>query len=132
MKKFTIEEIKKYIESQDSMGDMLYNLSEDNIIEANKPNGSELKTFLEDHIDIIEKLIYDTFNNGELFDDFMEENPIGGFHIEPDGSVTPKSEIGISFQFQEDECEDFMNEDGSDPETIIIGGRVLEYITFNI
>ena len=34
-KTFTIEEIKNYILSQDSMGDILYNLSVKNIIQAN-------------------------------------------------------------------------------------------------
>lgn len=34
---FTIEEIRKYILSQDSMGDILYNLKEENIIQANEP-----------------------------------------------------------------------------------------------
>jgi len=33
--KFTIEEIKTYLLSKDSMGDILYFLSEKNIIEAN-------------------------------------------------------------------------------------------------
>lgn len=36
MKTFTIEEIRKYLLSQDSMGDMLYNLKEENIIKANQ------------------------------------------------------------------------------------------------
>lgn len=31
MKKYTIEEFRAYLLSQDSMGDMLYNLSEENI-----------------------------------------------------------------------------------------------------
>jgi hypothetical protein len=35
--KFTIEEIRAYLLSQDSFGDVLYNLNEANIIEANKP-----------------------------------------------------------------------------------------------
>jgi len=35
MEKFTIEEIRKYIESCDSMGDILYNLSSEKIREAN-------------------------------------------------------------------------------------------------
>jgi hypothetical protein len=34
---FTIEEIRKYLLSQDSMGDILYNLSAQKIIEANEP-----------------------------------------------------------------------------------------------
>jgi len=36
-KTFTIEEIRKYILSQDSMGDILYNLKEENIIQVNEP-----------------------------------------------------------------------------------------------
>ena len=35
--KFTIQEIKNYLLSQDSLGDIHYNLSEKNIIEANDP-----------------------------------------------------------------------------------------------
>lgn len=31
MKKYTVEEIREYLLSQDSMGDILYNLSEENI-----------------------------------------------------------------------------------------------------
>lgn len=34
---FSIPEIKKYIESQESRGDILYFLSEENIIKANQP-----------------------------------------------------------------------------------------------
>lgn len=34
---FSIEEIRKYILSQDSMGDILYNLKAEKIIEANLP-----------------------------------------------------------------------------------------------
>ena len=34
---FTIDEIKKYILSQDSLGDVLYNLSVSKILEANEP-----------------------------------------------------------------------------------------------
>jgi len=37
MTTFTVEEIRKYLLKQDSMGDILYNLSEENIIAANKP-----------------------------------------------------------------------------------------------
>jgi len=33
---FTIDEIRKYILSQDSLGDILYNLSASKIIEANE------------------------------------------------------------------------------------------------
>ena len=38
---FTIEEIRKYILSQDSMGDILYNLSASKIIEANEPEEND-------------------------------------------------------------------------------------------
>jgi len=37
-RKFTIEEIRNYILKQDSLGDVLYNLTEEKIIEANKCN----------------------------------------------------------------------------------------------
>ena len=38
---FTIEEIRKYILSQDSLGDVLYNLKAEKIIEANEPEDEE-------------------------------------------------------------------------------------------
>ncbi len=34
---FTIEQIKNYLLKQDSLGDVLYNLSEKNILKANEP-----------------------------------------------------------------------------------------------
>jgi hypothetical protein len=39
--KFSIEEIKNYIMSQDSMGDILYNLSAENIVDANASKCSQ-------------------------------------------------------------------------------------------
>jgi hypothetical protein len=38
---FTIEEIRKYILSQDSLGDVLHNLSVSKILEANEPEEDE-------------------------------------------------------------------------------------------
>ena len=38
---FTIDEIRKYILSQDSLGDVLYNLSVSKILEANEPEEKE-------------------------------------------------------------------------------------------
>jgi hypothetical protein len=38
---FTIDEIRKYILSQDSLGDVLYNLSVSKILEANEPEEVE-------------------------------------------------------------------------------------------
>jgi hypothetical protein len=38
---FTIDEIRKYILSQDSLGDVLYNLSSSKILEANEPEEDE-------------------------------------------------------------------------------------------
>lgn len=40
-KKFTIQEIRKYLESQDSFGDALYFLSEENIEKVNRPKEKE-------------------------------------------------------------------------------------------
>lgn len=39
---FTIDEIRKYILSQDSLGDVLYNLSVSKILEANEPEEDEV------------------------------------------------------------------------------------------
>jgi len=36
MKKFTIEEFKNYILSQDSLGDVMYFLTEENVEKANR------------------------------------------------------------------------------------------------
>ena len=38
---FKIDEIRKYILSQDSLGDVLYNLSVSKILEANEPEEEE-------------------------------------------------------------------------------------------
>ena len=38
---FTIDEIRKYILSQDSLGDVLYNLSSSKILEANEEEEDE-------------------------------------------------------------------------------------------
>ena len=38
---FTIDEIRKYILSQNSIGDILYNLSVSKILEANEPDEDE-------------------------------------------------------------------------------------------
>jgi hypothetical protein len=39
---FNIDEIRNYILSQDSLGDVLYNLSSSKILEANEKNDDEL------------------------------------------------------------------------------------------
>lgn len=41
--KFTIEEIRAYILSQDSMGDIAYNLSAENIRKASEKNDPEVE-----------------------------------------------------------------------------------------
>lgn len=39
--KFTVKEFKKYVESQDSLGDVLYFCSAENIRKANQPKDRE-------------------------------------------------------------------------------------------
>ena len=51
MKKYTIEEIRNYILSQDSLGDVLYNLSEENI---DKVNDVKFKDYSEDEDNYID------------------------------------------------------------------------------
>lgn len=38
MKTYTIEQIKKYLSSQDSLGDIMFNLSEESLDKANESN----------------------------------------------------------------------------------------------
>lgn len=47
-KKFTVAEIKKYLLGQDSMGDILYNLSAENIEKANEVKYDEVDLIEED------------------------------------------------------------------------------------
>jgi hypothetical protein len=48
---FTIDEIRKYILSQDSMGDILYNLSVSKILEANEPEEEDEDDDEDDEVD---------------------------------------------------------------------------------
>ena len=48
---FTVDEIRKYILSQDSLGDILYNLSVSKILEANEPEEDEVDWDILDEID---------------------------------------------------------------------------------
>ena len=41
VEKFTVEEFRNYLLAQDSLGDIHYNLSAENIIEANEPEDEE-------------------------------------------------------------------------------------------
>lgn len=52
---FTIDEIRKYILSQDSLGDVLYNLSVSKILEANEPEEEKEDEDDEDDFDYIIK-----------------------------------------------------------------------------
>jgi hypothetical protein len=54
--KFTIEEIRKYLESQNSFGDIFYNLSEANILKANESEDLD-DHFEEEYYDEDEDLI---------------------------------------------------------------------------
>ncbi len=44
MKSYTVDEIRTYLLSQDSRGDIMYNLSEENIDEALEQEGIEPET----------------------------------------------------------------------------------------
>lgn len=63
---FNIEQIRTYILSQDSLGDVLYNLSEKNILKANT------KTVEEE--DIVDGIAYP---GGEMYND--DGDQYGGF-----------------------------------------------------
>lgn len=58
--KFTIEEIRNYIMSQDSLGDVMYNLNAENIIEANEPKEDEFGECDATEADIYQFLLFIT------------------------------------------------------------------------
>lgn len=47
MQSFTVDQIRKYIQSQDSIGDVLYNLTEQAIVEANQTINTESEAYKE-------------------------------------------------------------------------------------
>jgi len=63
---FTIDEIKKYILSQDSLGDVLYNLSAESIINANTSKQKNGKWDVDDEDDFD---IDNDFSDDEDFDE---------------------------------------------------------------
>jgi len=68
MQTFTVEQIRKYIQSQDSIGDVLYNLSEEAIVQANQAIDTESEAYGEG---------YDEYETGRKL-----RNPYGYEHIE--------------------------------------------------
>jgi hypothetical protein len=64
---WTVDQIKKYLMQQDSMGDMVYNLSDENIEKANKGKYECFDIVLgNDYMpgDIIDEDIYDVLDLG--------------------------------------------------------------------
>lgn len=57
MNKFTIEEIKNYLKAQDSLGDIFYNLSEENIRKANSKPQTDIEEIEEEDPNEL-KLVY--------------------------------------------------------------------------
>jgi len=98
MKKYTIEEIENYLKSQDSLGDIHYNLSEENIDKAqpqlpvkitNCNNGEILleldQSYIDDEVGILDKIIeYYNFIEEEITEseilmdlvEFLDENDL--------------------------------------------------------
>ena len=68
--KFTISEIKKYILSQDSLGDVMYNLTAENIIKANEVD--PIVQYKEWLADTFQTITEDT-HNGEIIENIEIE-----------------------------------------------------------
>lgn len=66
---FTIDEIKKYILSQDSLGDVLYNLSAESIINANTSKQKNGKWDVDDEDDFGDDIDNDFSDDDEDFDE---------------------------------------------------------------
>jgi len=91
--KFTIEEIKKYILSQDSLGDVMYNLNAQNIIKANIKEKELRNDVIEDDFKVDDKIgLIQSMENylsdkiRDLFDfDTWDECNDDEIHFEYDG-----------------------------------------------
>lgn len=64
--KYSIDEIRRYILSQDSMGDVLYNLKPDKIAEANQPKMFRISGYWKDDLDEFEDylVVSDDYHKG--------------------------------------------------------------------
>jgi hypothetical protein len=87
MKQFTIEEIKNYLQQQDILGDVLYNLSEENITKANKTISFTLEEIL---------------HNGNDWEDFCDKYGVneyavneGGGHVQKEIFVNDAKKYGL-------------------------------------
>lgn len=65
MKSFTVEEIRNYLKQQDSFGDAMYNLNEENIANANISREIEPVTKEE---------LYELYINGDIEEDLLVEH----------------------------------------------------------
>ncbi len=74
MKTFTIDQIKRFVKSQDSFGDIHHNLSEANIEKANKTISFTLEDILE---------------NGNNWEDFCQEYGISEYAVNEGGGHIP-------------------------------------------
>lgn len=74
MKTFSIEEIRNYLKQQDSFGDVMYKLSEDNITKANKTISFTLEEIL---------------HNGNNWEDFCDKYGVNEYAVnEGGGDIT--------------------------------------------
>lgn len=72
---FTIEEIKKYLITQDSMGDILYNLSAENIFKANMyDNGIQIYDENDSHLVTIFQDEGIDINDDDEIKSYIDEN----------------------------------------------------------
>ena len=70
--KYTLEEIKTYIRSQDSLGDVLWNLTDEKIQKANSPDEILRREFLESDLDESESIQLDNLDWAKLIRDHSQ------------------------------------------------------------
>jgi hypothetical protein len=63
MQTFTIQQIRNYIQSQDSIGDVLYNLSEEAILDANQTVNTDSEAYREGRDEYVSgKKLFNPYN----------------------------------------------------------------------
>ena len=113
----------------------------ENVKQLNE-NANELISFTESNLEGLKKylqqhLIFPGLEDEEIEERQMEIDSITGMQEDSmeDGAVTPDGdgvEMGVSIKFAEDADEDFVGEDGDEPEYFKLGGREMAAVWYNI
>lgn len=121
--------LKQYISSKRLLKENIKRDSNQELIQHLTDNIEEVRSFLKNDIYHIND--HDDEEEIEYIKDIVDE--VEEFIVDDMGDITVSpAEIGISFKFPQDVDEDFKGENGDKPEKVIIGGKSVSYVEYNI